>query len=462
MSRLSRLPLHLFGWYYVTLFAKKGRKLLTNQTDLAAFLRILTATLRKQGVQLHGGYMAETEVHLALKIGQKMVSAFTASLCHDYALFLNRTHQEGGALFKPHPRVLLIQQQSWLIRLVHHIHWLPNLRAPDCSDKSAWWSSDAAYRGRARMNGLVTSVILRSVSGGSRSAQKQDEAYERRFAGAPDPDDARHFLKGSKLDPRILGDDRFVRKFWELTGQRPPARRRRMIEARNDALMRRTVVRAIRRFRRLSEGTRARPQASLWRRTLTMANVRAMSRKQPLPTIRALCVSYLVSQHLATRLQAAGFFGCRPETLSLGRRRRHERLFREWFNQPYTILFESGRRHLMALISRPSLRGTWVSMSDDRGDASLEHRDLGDGVAKKETLTEVGDAFGRQSSTYAPQQLLRYVRGPGRLTNIIDGRWSPAPVIHWGSQDAARPSCRQRRQWTRAVSCRSVGNRFRR
>jgi hypothetical protein len=462
MSRLSRLPLHLFGWYYVTLFAENGRQLLTNQTDLAAFLRILTATLAKQGVQLHGGYVAETEVHLALKIGQKTVSAFTASLCHDYALFFNRTHQESGALFRPHPRVLLIQQQPWVIRLVHHIHWLPNLRAPDCSDKSAWWSSDAVYRGRARMNGLVTSVILRSVSRGSRNPQKQDEAYERRFAGAPHPDDARHFLKGSQLDPRILGDDKFVKKFWELTGQRPPAPRRKIVEARNDALMRRTVVRAIRRFRRLSEGTGAPSQASSWRKTLTLANVCAMSRKQPLPMIRALCVSYLLSQHLATRLQAARFFGCRPETLSAGRRNRHERLFRQWFNQPYRLLFESGRRHLMPLISRPSLRGTTVSMPDEPGDESLEDRDLGDGAPKKETLTEVGDAFGGQSPTYALQHLMRPVRVPRRLTNMIDGRWNPAPVICWGSHDAARQNCRQRRQWRRAVSCRSVENRFRR
>jgi hypothetical protein len=376
MSRPSRLPVISFGWYYVALHAENGRRLLTSQTNLDAFLQILTATLQKQGARLHGGYVGETEVHLALHVGEKSASAFTAALCHDYARFFNRAHQQTGSLFKPHPHVLLIQQPLWLIPLVHLIHQLPDRRALESNDLAVWWSSDAVYRRRARMNGLVTTVILRSVSRGSRSRRTQDDAYARRFGEAPDPNDAHRFLHGSSLDPRILGDDDFISDIWRLAGQRPAPRRK--MGARNDVLIQNTLEEAIRRFRTLCEGALRPRQTSAWLRTLTLENVRAMSRKHPLPMIRALCVSHLLGQHLATRLQAARFFGCRPEALSAGRRQRHERSFHQLFNQPHSILFELGGRGLAGPVIRSSpreaVRYETVSRSHEPGEAPLEDR----------------------------------------------------------------------------------------
>jgi hypothetical protein len=378
MPRLPRLPVIWFGWYYVALRAENGRRLVTNSTDLAAFLRTLTATLQKQGARLHGGYVGEGEVHLALQMGENPVSAFTAMLSHSYARLFNGAHQESGPLFKPHPHVLLIQQPPWLIPLVHFIHWLPKRRAPESRDAGVWWSSDAVYRGRARMNGLVTTVVHRILARGSRSRQKQDEAYARRFDQEPDPADADRFLNGSPLDPRILGDDAFVSHVWELAGRRPARRRR--LEARNDELIGRTLIGALKRLRRLSEDALPPLQAAAWAKTMTLENVCAMSRKHPLPMLRGLCVSYLLEQHRATRLQAARFFGCRPETLSAGRRRRHERTFRRLFNQPSSTLFERGRRPLVPSVikttGRETARDETREESDEVEEDSVEESDL--------------------------------------------------------------------------------------
>src|ERR1700730_4195792 len=159
MSRLSRRPLIWFGWYYIALHPENARRLLTSQPDLAACLRILSATLQKQEARLYGGYVGETEIHLALQTDEKSASAFTAVLSHKYARLFNRTHKAKGPLFKPHAHMLMIQQPRWLIPLVRNIHGLPQT-----ASDSVWRSSDAVYRRGARMNGLVTTDILRPLS----------------------------------------------------------------------------------------------------------------------------------------------------------------------------------------------------------------------------------------------------------------------------------------------------------
>jgi hypothetical protein len=67
------------------------------------------------------------------------------------------------------------------------------------------------------------------------------------------------------------------------------------------------------------------------------------SRKRPLPTIRALIASHVIAHQLATRAQAARFFGCRPETLSADRRRHSEALFFDWFGVSPDTLFSAER-----------------------------------------------------------------------------------------------------------------------
>jgi hypothetical protein len=446
MSRLSRLSVIWFGWYYVALHAENGRRLLTSRSDLAAFLRILSATLHKRGARLHGCYVGEREIHLALQMGEKTVSALTATLCHDYARFFNRTHRQGGSLFKPHAHVLLIQQPPWLIPLVQYIHRLAEVRAPD----SVWWSSDAVYRRGARMNGLVTTVILRSLSRGSRSHQKQDEAYARRFGEVPDPDHVQRFLHGSPLDPRILGDDAFVSNVWRLTGQRPAQRGK--MSPRNDELILRTLVGAMRRLRKLCERVLPPRQASAWVKTLTLANVCAMSRKHPLPMIRALCVSYLLERHLATRIQAARLFGCRPESLSAGWRQRNERKFHQLFNQPYSTLFASGRCRLLPSEASPSTRDTSgdetpSSTSDQSGDELFEIGDPRDTEPGRDAATQPRAAVGDHlSSTYVARYLVSPVRVPTRASNVADARWNRMQARGWRARDGARPCCRPARQ----------------
>ncbi len=340
MPRLMRLPFIPFGWYYIALRAGRGRSLVTNAADLRMFLDLLRVTIQKKGAHLHAGCVMRKEVHLAIQSGETAVSAITRSLCHEYARRFNRAHQESGTLFRSHAHVLLIQHGLWLVPLAHFIHWIPRLRPLQSGDDEYSWSTDAVYRGRARRKGLTTHVVLHIVSDGARRREMQERAYSARFDNAPNPEHTRLFAHGSADDPRMLGDEEFITRIWESTDQQSPRRKR--VAPHNNGI-RDAVIDVVQRFCAMCDEVLPPRQARAWKRIVTMEQLRSHSRKRPLPMIRAVSASYVIKRKIATRAQAASFFGCRPETLSAHRRRHYLQLLREWFGAMPGMLLGSGR-----------------------------------------------------------------------------------------------------------------------
>jgi hypothetical protein len=328
MPRFMRLPPIPFGYYYIVLRAGSGRGLITNAADLGMFLELLCVTLERKGAHLHAGCVTRTEVHLAIQSGETAVSAITRSLCHEYARRFNRAHQESGALFRSRAHVLLIQHGLWLVPLAHFIHWIPRLWPLQSRADEYSWSTDAAYRGRARRKWLTTNVVLHIVSDGARRRELQEHAYRERFDSAPNPEHERLFVHGSPEDSRMLGDEEFREGIWSSTHQQPPRRKR--ISPHEDGV-RDAVLDVVQRFGAMCDEALPPRQARAWKRIVTMEQLRSHSRKRPLPMIRAVSASYVIKRKIATRAQAASFFGCRPETLSAHRRRHYAQLLREWF-----------------------------------------------------------------------------------------------------------------------------------
>jgi REP element-mobilizing transposase RayT len=340
MPRLMRLPSISFGYYYISLRADSGRSLFTNSADLRMFLELLRVTIQKKGAQLHAGCVMRNEVHLAIRSGVADVSTITRSLCHEYARRFNRAHQESGALFRSRAHVLLIQLGLWLVPLAHFIHWIPRLRPLQSGADEISWSTDAAYRGRARRKGLTTHVVLHIASDGARRREMQEHAYSERFDSAPNPEHERFFSHGSPEDSRMLGDKKFIEGIWESNHIQPPRRKR--VATHNNGV-RDAVIDVVQRFGAMCDEALPPRQARAWKRIVTMEQLRSHSRKRPLPMIRAVSASYVIKRKIATRGQAASFFGCRPETLSAHRRRHYAQLFRELFGATRVMLLCSGR-----------------------------------------------------------------------------------------------------------------------
>jgi hypothetical protein len=337
MPRLARLPPVPFGWYYVTLRSVTSRRIVTNQAELSAVRKQLRTTLREKSAQLHAGYIAEREAHLALRVGEGSLSAITGSFQHEYARLFNRTHDEHGPLFRLHYRVILFQHQRWLVPLTHFIHWIRRLDAPDNCQNGLWWSTDAVYRGSKKQDWVTTNVVLRMLTRGAYSREIQEETYRKLFDQAPSLNHARLFRHGSAKDPRFLGDAEFIADVCRKTGRHIPDQTRPARDYEGD--IQDVLMQVIEQFNALCNQRLSQEQAAAWRRVVTPENLRSRSRKRPLPMVRALSASYLIKHRIATPTQAARFFNCGPKPLSAQRRRFYESLFRECFGAKPEILF---------------------------------------------------------------------------------------------------------------------------
>lgn len=340
MPRLTRLPPVPFGWYYVALRSVANRMLVSNQAELMTELHVLRGTMRARGARLHAAYLAECELHLVLQTSERPLKSIIAGFAHEYARRFNRAHRERGPLFRPHHHVLLIQQQRWLVPLVHFIHWIRRLEAPNDYVSGVWWSSDALYRGKTKHDWITTNVVLRMLCPRTDSSQVREEAYRARFERMPNLDYVRLFKQASAEDPRLLGDSDFIRDAWRNAGRRLPSGRRRWPAngTSDGGDIPGAVTQVIKRFCALCELRLPRRQAVKWQGLLTIDIIRSRSRKRPLPMVRALCGARLIADQIATPAQVAGFFGCSARSISARRRRYYEAMFGEWFGDAPEVL----------------------------------------------------------------------------------------------------------------------------
>lgn len=337
MPRLARLRPILFGWYYVAMRSAIGRRVITNRDDLIVIHKELRRTLREKHARLHAGYVSEREVHLVLQVGEAPLRAITGRFQHEYARIFNAAHGERGSLFRLHYRSLLFDHRHWLVPLVHFVHWLPCIEGRGADSDALWWSSDAGYRGEVAENWVTTSAMLRMSARGAYRRSRQEEAYRELMDNPPDASHAKLFRRGSVQDPRILGDAEFIADAWRSTGARETPRHRKSSHSEED--IRRTLLQIIRQFNALCASRLPPKHAVAWIEVLTLENLRSGSRKRPLPMVRALAVSYLAENRIATVGESARYFGLAPRALSAHRRRQYQDLFRRWFGAELDLLF---------------------------------------------------------------------------------------------------------------------------
>ena len=336
MPRPKRLPPIPFGWYYVALRSVAQRRLITSDGDLAMLLSLLRATLRRQGARLHAGYVAEREVHLVLQIGEEPLNSITRHLQHEYARMFNRAHHERGSLFRLHHPVFLFEHPRWLVRLVHHLHWMPRRDAASDEPSALWWSSDTVYRGIEKRDWVTTNVVLRMLASGAYDRRRQEQAYRALFDRPPDTSESFPFRQARKMDARILGDAEFVAAVSKGSFRRGASR-----EGQGDdleAAMSDAVGQLIERFLALCDARLPARRAAAWRRLVTSGNVRSGSRKRPLPMVRALSASQLIEREIATAGQAARFLRCGAAPVSARRRSFYAKMFRELFGADPGVL----------------------------------------------------------------------------------------------------------------------------
>jgi putative transposase len=126
MSRRQRLHVP-GGTYYVVQRGSTTRPIFSQHQDYQLFERLLATALRRTGSRLHAYCWTPDAIHLALQIDSVSVGRFMQGITSRYARSIHERAAESGHFFRQRYKAILIDPNTYLLKLVRYIHHLPVL-----------------------------------------------------------------------------------------------------------------------------------------------------------------------------------------------------------------------------------------------------------------------------------------------------------------------------------------------
>ena len=206
MSRRSRLHVP-GGLYYVVQRGNARQPIFTDASDYATFEQLLAAMVVRCRTRVHAFYWTKDAIHFAVQIADLPVGRLMQRLTSQYARKVHRKHGESGHLFQQRYHALLVDPDTYLMRLIRYIHLMP-LRAGTVKEPGEYTlSSHNAYLGVTSVPWLSTGLAMRMLAPRLEDARNE---YRRFMSEASDQADDDLFDKGCQDDPRVLGDRAFM------------------------------------------------------------------------------------------------------------------------------------------------------------------------------------------------------------------------------------------------------------
>ncbi len=216
MARKPRL--HFPGAvYHVSLAGNGDRQVFTDAVDRTRFLLLIQEGIEKFGHKVHAYSLMSTSLQLVIEVADVPLAKIMQQLGFRYTRWFNDWHGQAGHLFQGRYKAILINPEDYLLDLVCEVH-LAAVRAGLENDPMRYgWSSHRAYCGREKVLWLTTDRCFLPIEESGIRAMMKFHARVTEVAGdAPRTD----FSRGGASDPRILGDEDFVRGVMKLSRQR--------------------------------------------------------------------------------------------------------------------------------------------------------------------------------------------------------------------------------------------------
>jgi REP-associated tyrosine transposase len=204
MSRRQRLHVP-GGTYYVVQRGSTTRPIFSQHQDYQLFERLLATALRRTGSRLHAYCWTPDAIHLALQIDSVSVGRFMQGITSRYARSIHERAAESGHFFRQRYKAILIDPNTYLLKLVRYIHHLPVLEALSSDPGTYPFTSHSAYLGRTETPWLTTRTALRMMNGCD-----QNSEYAESMSVAASQEDRTLFEHGSKHDTRIVASREFL------------------------------------------------------------------------------------------------------------------------------------------------------------------------------------------------------------------------------------------------------------
>ncbi len=216
MARKPRL--HFPGAvYHVTLHGNGNQPVFIDATDRTRFMLLMQEGIEKFGHKVHAYCLLDSHIRLVIEVDEVPLSRIMQQLGFRYTRWFNDWHKQAGHLFQGRYKAILISPEDYLLQLVREIHLAPVRAEIESAPMHYLWSSHLAYCGRQAVLWLSTDrAMLQIEETGIRALMKFHAYVNEGSADGADVD----FNRGSERDPRILGDEEFVRGVMKLSRQK--------------------------------------------------------------------------------------------------------------------------------------------------------------------------------------------------------------------------------------------------
>ena len=216
MARKPRL--HFPGAvYHVTLHGNGNQQVFFDATDRTRFLLLIQEGIEKFGHKVHAYCLLPNSLQLVIEVADVPLSRVMQQLGFRYTRWFNDWHQQAGHLFQGRYRAILINPETYLLDLVREVHLAPVRLGLESDPMRYGWSSHRSYCGREIVLWLTNERTFLQIEETGVRARMKFHAYVNEGL----EQDARiDFNRGSAGDPRILGDDEFVRGVLKLSRQK--------------------------------------------------------------------------------------------------------------------------------------------------------------------------------------------------------------------------------------------------
>lgn len=216
MARKPRL--HFPGAVYnVTLHGNGNQQVFLDATDRTRFLLLIQEGIEKFGHKVHAYCLMPTYLQLVIEVADVPLAKIMQQLGFRYTRWFNDWHQQAGHLFQGRYKAVLINPEEYLLELVRDVHLAPVRMGSESDPMRYLWSSHRAYCGREKVLWLTTDRTFLQIEEVGIRAMMKFHTFVNEGAGLPSKFD---FSRGGENDPRVLGDEDFVRGVLKLSRQR--------------------------------------------------------------------------------------------------------------------------------------------------------------------------------------------------------------------------------------------------
>ena len=216
MARKPRL--HFSGAvYHVTLHGNDSLPVFHDATDRTRFLLLIQEGIEKFGHKVHAYCLLPASLQLVVEVADIPLSRIMQQLGFRYTRWFNDWHSQAGHLFQGRYKAILINPENYLLDLVREVHLAPVRSGLASAPMNYPWSSHLAYCGREKVLWLSTERTYLQIEETGIRALMKFHAYVNE--GSAEEAEV-NFSRGGEDDPRILGDEEFVRGVMKLSRQK--------------------------------------------------------------------------------------------------------------------------------------------------------------------------------------------------------------------------------------------------